>query len=134
MFHDSPMFSTFSVDDLDAARAFYGGTLGLEVKDTPMGILEVNAGADSRVLIYPKPDHQPATFTVLNFPVADIGSKVDALTTAGVTMQRYDSPDIRTDERGIAGGDEYGPKIAWFKDPAGNILSVIEDPSVAAGA
>src|SRR5215510_12552275 len=75
MFHDSPMFSTFSVDDLDAARAFYGGTLGLEVKDTPMGILEVLAGGGSRVLIYPKPDHRPATFTVLNFPVADIASK-----------------------------------------------------------
>src|SRR5262245_3016083 len=98
MFHDSPMFSTFSVDDLDAARSFYGGTLGLEVKDTPMGILEVHAGTDSRVLIYPKPDHRPATFTVLNFPVPDIGSKVDALTTAGVSMEQYDMAQVKTDD------------------------------------
>ena len=131
MFGDTPMFSTYSVDDLDTARRFYGSTLGLAVEDTPMGILEVHGGAGTRVLIYPKPDHRPATFTVLNFPVRDIEAKVDALRDAGVAMERYDGPEMQADERGIAGGDEYGPRIAWFKDPAGNILSVIEDPNAA---
>ena len=129
MFRDSHMFSTFSVDDLDAARRFYGETLGLEVRDVgEMGIIELHTAGGEHVTVYPKPDHQPAVFTVLNFPVADIEAKVDALNAAGVTMERYDTPEAAADARGIAGGGDNGPRIAWFKDPAGNILSVIEDP------
>jgi catechol 2,3-dioxygenase-like lactoylglutathione lyase family enzyme len=129
MFRASHMFSTFSVDDLDAARQFYGQTLGLEVKETEMGVIELHAADDHQVIVYPKPDHQPATFTVLNFPVADIEGAVDGLISRGLKMERYDAPEMQADERGIAGGDGNGPRIAWFKDPAGNILSVIEDTS-----
>jgi catechol 2,3-dioxygenase-like lactoylglutathione lyase family enzyme len=130
MFRDSHMFSTFSVDDLDAARRFYGGTLGLDINDVgEMGIIELRAADGSRVVVYPKPDHRPATFTVLNFPVGDIEAEVDALIASGVSMGRYDSPEATADERGIAGGGDNGPRIAWFKDPAGNIVSVIEDAS-----
>jgi catechol 2,3-dioxygenase-like lactoylglutathione lyase family enzyme len=128
MFRDTHMFSTFSVDDIDAARRFYGETLGLDVRDSSeMGILEVRAAGDARVVVYPKPNHQPATFTVLNFPVRDIEAAVDGLVAAGVTMERYDNPEAAADARGIAGGGENGPRIAWFQDPAGNILAVIED-------
>lgn len=117
-------FSSFSVDDLQRAREFYGGTLGLEVSESPMG-LELRLASGSNVFVYPKSDHAPASFTVLNFPVDDVVSTVDRLNADGVAFERYDSGEIRTDERGIA-ADE-GMKIAWFRDPAGNFLSVIEN-------
>lgn len=124
MFDSSKAFSGFSVDDLDKAREFYGDTLGLEVTTEPMGLLSVKIGAGT-VMVYAKGEgHSPATFTVLNFPVDDIGAAVDALVGKGLQMLRYDGFD--QDEKGITRGDE-GPAIAWFTDPAGNILSVLEE-------
>ncbi len=120
---DSKAFSGFSVDDVDAARRFYGETLGLEVADHPAG-LGLTLASGGSVFVYGKPDHQPATFTILNFPVADIDATVDALTAQGIALERYDGIDH--DERGIA-APPMGPRIAWFKDPAGNILSVMQE-------
>jgi predicted enzyme related to lactoylglutathione lyase len=123
----SKAFSSFAVDDADAARRFYGETLGVEVIDIPMGdypLLALRVGGGEDVLIYPKPDHEPASFTVLNFPVADIDAAVDSLTGRGVTFERYEGLDA--DEKGIVRG-ESGPYIAWFKDPAGNVLSVLQN-------
>ena len=122
MFKDAEAFSSFSVNDLKKAREFYGGTLGLKVAETPEG-LELHL-AGKTVFIYPKPNHIPASFTVLNFPVKNIEEAVDQLVDLGLRLEQYDLPDIKTDKRGIARGP--GPKIAWFKDPAGNILSVLE--------
>jgi catechol 2,3-dioxygenase-like lactoylglutathione lyase family enzyme len=122
MFKDSKAFSGISVDDIEAARAFYGGTLGLEVTDSMAG-LGLTLATGGSVFVYPKPNHQPATFTVLNFPVDDIGATVDALAAHGVAMERYEG--FEQDERGI-GAPGGGPQIAWFKDPAGNILAVIQ--------
>lgn len=116
----SEAFSTFSVDDLDAARSFYGETLGLTVRDEAMGLLSIELGG-RRVLVYPKGDHQPATYTVLNFPTSDVEAAVRALGGRGVQFLRYDGFD--QDELGIARGE--GPEIAWFADPAGNIPSVL---------
>jgi catechol 2,3-dioxygenase-like lactoylglutathione lyase family enzyme len=118
-------FSGFSVDDIEAARAFYGGTLGLQVSVNPMGILDIQLGR-GMVIAYAKPDHVPATFTILNFTVANIGAAVDELEAAGVRMVRYDMPGIEQDARGIVPASDQGPAIAWFTDPAGNVLSVIE--------
>ena len=118
-------FSSFSVDNLDKAKEFYGKTLGLEVKDTPMGAIELNAGNGSKVMVYPKPNHAPATFTVLNFMVDDVEKTVDELSKNGVAFEHYDFPNMKTDEKGIMRGQ--GPNIAWFADPAGNIISVIEE-------
>ena len=113
--------------DLDPARQFYGRTLGLDVReDKQMGILEIHSPDKSHVLVYPKPDHQPATFTVLNLQVRDIDEAVDALTSTGITFERYNTPDIKTDAKGVARGDKQGPSIAWFRDPSGNIVSVLE--------
>jgi len=126
MFKNSPAFSGFSVDDIDVATAFYGETLGLDVSTNEMGILDVSLSTGGHVIIYPKgPDHVPATFTVLNFPVDDIDAAVDALVAAGVTFERYDGmhQDDKAISRGKAAGQ--GPDIAWFTDPAGNILSVL---------
>jgi catechol 2,3-dioxygenase-like lactoylglutathione lyase family enzyme len=123
MFKDSKAFSTFSVNDLKKAKEFYGGTLGLGVTETREG-LELQLSGGNTVFIYPKPNHTPASFTVLNFPVNDIEEAVDELVGLGLRLEQYDLPDIKTDKRGIARGP--GPKIAWFKDPAGNILSVLE--------
>jgi catechol 2,3-dioxygenase-like lactoylglutathione lyase family enzyme len=117
-------FSGFSVDDLSAAEAFYRDTLGLAVERNAMGILDITVPGGAHVVAYPKDDHEPATFTVLNFVVADIDVAVDELNAAGVTTKIYDSDDLPTDERGIARGDR-GPDIAWFRDPAGNVLSVL---------
>jgi catechol 2,3-dioxygenase-like lactoylglutathione lyase family enzyme len=125
MFRDTPAFSSFSVDDIDKAKAFYGETLGLEVSDGPMGILDLHLANGAHILVYPKDDHQPATFTILNFPVEDVEKAVDRLTEAGVRFEHYDVPGITQDEKGIA-RDPEGPAIAWFKDPAGNVLSVLE--------
>jgi predicted enzyme related to lactoylglutathione lyase len=124
IFKEAKSFSSFSVNDLRKAKEFYGQTLGLEIKETPEG-LELNTG-DNVVFLYPKPNHTPASFTVLNFPVDDIDAAVDELTSLGVKLEHYDLPDLKTDERGIAHGPK-GPTIAWFKDPAGNILSVLEE-------
>lgn len=123
MFTDSHPFSSFAVDDIDAARRFYAETLGLEVRDSrESGLLELHVGGATPVLVYPKADHAPANFTVLNFPVADVEAAVDKLIAAGVKMERY--PGFESDEKGISRG--RGPAMAWFTDPAGNILSVLE--------
>lgn len=122
MVDDSKAFSSYSIDDVPAAKAFYQGTLGLDVTEQPEG-LGLNLGAGGSVFLYPKDNHEPATFTVLNFPVDDLAAAVDELTAKGVTMERYDGFD--QDERGIAAGID-GPHIAWFKDPAGNVLSVMQ--------
>jgi len=124
MLKDTKAFSSYSVNDLQAARDFYENTLGLEVKDDPMGMLKLNVAGNQPVIIYPKPDHKPAEFTVLNFPVEDIEKAVDDLTAKGVSFEHY--KEYHTDEKGIS-RDEHSPSIAWFKDPAGNILSVLEE-------
>jgi catechol 2,3-dioxygenase-like lactoylglutathione lyase family enzyme len=121
MLGDSAAFSGFAVDDVDAARAFYTDVLGLEV-ETANGMLTLHLGGGTNVLVYPKPGHTPAGFTVLNFPVPDIEQAVDELTARGVTFQKYENPP--TDERGIMRAG--GPLIAWFTDPAGNVFSVLE--------
>ena len=121
MFRDSHAFSGFSTNDIARARTFYGDTLGLEVTEEN-GMLSLHLAGGGRVLIYPKENHEPATFTVLDFPVEDIDAAVDALGTAGVQFERYDGAG--QDARGIARA--YPPPIAWFKDPAGNILAVIQ--------
>jgi predicted enzyme related to lactoylglutathione lyase len=123
MFKDTKAFSGFAVDDIDAARSFCGDTLGLSVSDMGMeGLISLDIAGGSRVLVYAQPDHTPATFTVLNFPVDDVEAAVDQLVAKGIEMLRYDGFD--QDEKGIAIQD--GPSIAWFNDPAGNVLSVVE--------
>ena len=128
MFHDSQAFSGFSTDDIDAAERFYRDTLGLETKRDEMGALELHLATGGRVYVYPKDDHQPASYTVLNFPVADIDAAVDGLTARGVTLENYDSEAMQADAKGIYRGRaaDMGPDIAWFKDPAGNIISVLQ--------
>jgi catechol 2,3-dioxygenase-like lactoylglutathione lyase family enzyme len=116
-------FSSFSVNDIQKAREFYGTTLGLELSSGPEGTLIVTV-AGTKALMYPKPHHQPATFTVLNFPVDSVEQIVDELIQRGVRFEVYNEPNLKTDARGISRGN--GPTIAWFKDPAGNILSVLE--------
>jgi catechol 2,3-dioxygenase-like lactoylglutathione lyase family enzyme len=119
----SKAFSGFAVDDVEKAREFYGETLGLEVEaiEDP-GILTIHLAGDRDTLVYPKPDFEPATYTILNFPVDDVEAVVDGLTAAGVAFERYEG--MEQDEKGISRG--MGPTIAWFKDPAGNILAVLE--------
>ncbi len=123
MFATTKAFSGFAVDDLDKAQKFYGETLGIEVSKDDIGALTLNIAGDRPILIYPKPDFAPATYTILNFPVDDVDKAVDELTARGVEFEHYEGFD--QDEKGIARGDE-GPTIAWFKDPAGNILSVLD--------
>src|SRR4051812_31746745 len=121
MFKDVKAFSSFSVDDLDKAKEFYGETLGLEVKThKEMELLFVKFGSGGKVMIYPKEDHEPASFTVLNFAVKDVEKAVDDLTKKGVTFEQY--PHLKTDKKGIS--RDWGNEIAWFKDPAGNIIAV----------
>ncbi|MCX5209270.1 VOC family protein [Kitasatospora sp. NBC_00240] len=122
MFGRSKAFSGFAVDDIDKARGFYAETLGVDLTEAD-GLLRLHLGSGADVLIYPKPEHTPATFTVLNFPVEDIEAAVDELGRRGVRFERY--PGLEADERGIY--REAGPDIAWFTDPAGNILSVIQE-------
>jgi predicted enzyme related to lactoylglutathione lyase len=125
MFETTKAFSGFSVDDLTAAKQFYSETLGIEVtEEPPHGLLTLHIAGDRPILVYPKEDHSPASFTILNFPVADIEATVDELTSRGVTFERYEGTDMETDEKGVF--RKGGPLIAWFADPAGNILSVIE--------
>jgi catechol 2,3-dioxygenase-like lactoylglutathione lyase family enzyme len=125
MFTNTPAFSGFAVDDLDAARSFYRDTLGLEVTDEEMGILTLHLAGDRPTMIYPKPDFAPATYTILNFQVGDVEAAVDELSSRGVEFERYG--DFDQDEKGIARTPGGGPDIAWFKDPAGNILSVLSE-------
>jgi catechol 2,3-dioxygenase-like lactoylglutathione lyase family enzyme len=120
MFADTKAFSGFAVDDVEKARAFYGDTLGLRTSEE-YGMLTLHLAGDRDVLVYPKPDHTPATYTILNFPVDDVDAAVDELTSRGVTFEHYDG--MGQDEKGIMRGQ--GPDIAWFRDPAGNILSVL---------
>ncbi|GIF70552.1 VOC family protein [Asanoa siamensis] len=122
MFKPTRPFSGFSVDDIPAAKRFYGETLGLPVAEEH-GMLMIDIGAGAEVLVYPKANHQPATFTILNFPVADIDSAVDDLAKRGITFERYEG--MAHDSKGIVRGE--GPDIAWFTDPAGNVLSVLSD-------
>jgi predicted enzyme related to lactoylglutathione lyase len=124
MFKEAKSFSSFSVNDLQKAKEFYGEKLGLDVSQTPEG-LELNTD-DNVVFLYPKSNHTPASFTVLNFSVNNIEAAVDELNSLGIKLEHYNLPDIKTDERGIARAP-HGPTIAWFKDPAGNILSVLEE-------
>lgn len=125
MFKDTPAFSGFSVNDLDKAKKFYNETLGLEVIDGSMG-LQLILGSGAHIFIYPKADHTPATYTILNFSVDDVDKSVSELESKGVTFERYEN---MTDEKGIARGlsRNQGPDIAWFKDPAGNILAVLQE-------
>ncbi|SCG52717.1 VOC family protein [Micromonospora halophytica] len=123
MFRDTKAFSGFSVDDTDQAQRFYAETLGLRVSrdDAMGGLLTLHLAGDRPVLVYPKADHVPATYTVLNFPVEDVDRAVDELTARGVRFTRYEG--MPQDEKGIMRGN--GPDIAWFTDPAGNVLSVL---------
>jgi catechol 2,3-dioxygenase-like lactoylglutathione lyase family enzyme len=127
MFKDTKAFSSFSVDDLEKAKRFYGETLGLEVVERPEG-LELHIAGSTPVFVYPSSNYTPPKHTVLNFPVDDIEAAIDELVARGVPMEQYDMPDLKTDERGIFRDDgEAGPSaIAWFKDPAGHVLSVLE--------
>jgi catechol 2,3-dioxygenase-like lactoylglutathione lyase family enzyme len=124
MLRDSKAFSGFSAADIQTTKKFYSETLGLDVTESH-GLLTLRLAGGNNVLIYPKPNHVPATFTVLNFHVKDVDLAVDELTKRGVRFENYDLPDLKTDKKGIMRGN--GPTIAWFKDSAGNILSVIEE-------
>jgi catechol 2,3-dioxygenase-like lactoylglutathione lyase family enzyme len=123
MLTNSKAFSGFAVDDAQKAREFYGETLGLETSEEH-GLLTLHLAGGRDTLVYPKPDHTPATYTILNFPVDDIEKSVDELSARGVRFERYDG--FEQDERGIARAG--GPYIAWFRDPAGNVLSVLQQP------
>ena len=122
MFENTKAYSGFAVDDVQKARDFYEGTLGLKTSEEH-GMLTLHIAGDRATLVYPKPDHSPADYTILNFPVDDIDKAVDELSARGVRFERYDG--FEQDEKGIARGE--GPYIAWFKDPAGNVLSVLQD-------
>jgi catechol 2,3-dioxygenase-like lactoylglutathione lyase family enzyme len=132
MLRDAKALSGFAVDDVPRAKEFYGNTLGLEVADAPLGVdgadvpagLEIRLGPGTRVMVYPKPDHRPATFTILTFLVEDIERAVDELTTRGVRFEHYEMP--KTDAKGIHRTPEVRP-VAWFRDPAGNILSINQE-------
>src|SRR5438034_5921331 len=124
MLKDSKAFSGFSAGDIQTAKKFYSETLGLDVTESH-GLLTLRLAGGNNVLVYPKPNHIPATFTVLNFAVKDVDLAVDELTKRGVRFEKYDLPDLKTDKEGIM--RENGPTIAWFKDPAGNILSLIKE-------
>lgn len=128
MFQNSPTFSSISVNDIKKAKEFYGETLGLKIdEDEKMG-LEVEFFGGGKMFIYEKLNHEPASFTVLNFIVEDIDKAVEDLETKGIKFEHYDSPELHQDEKGIGRGKEagMGPNIAWFKDPAGNVIAVLE--------
>lgn len=125
MLRQSEVFTSFSVDDLKSARKFYADVLGLDVTESREG-LSIALHGGGKAFIYPKPNHQPATYTILNFRVDDVDRTVAQLKEKGIRFESYDLPGLKTDENGIARGN--GPTIAWFKDPAGNILSVVKPP------
>ncbi len=124
MLRDSPAFQGFAVPDVEAAKAFYADVLGLDVEEEN-GMLRLHLAGGRETIVYPKPDHTPATYTILNFPVSDIEATVDGLTERGVRFERYEGTQTETDPKGVFRGG--GPLIAWFADPAGNLLSVIEE-------
>ena len=127
MFKTTRAFSSFAVKDLEAARKFYAQTLGVEATDVAgmKGLLQLNLAGGAKVLVYPKPDHAPANFTVLNFEVENVEKAVSALAERGVRFEIYRDGPVKTDAKGISVGE--GPRIAWFRDPSGNILSVLEE-------
>ena len=124
MLTNSPLYASFAVNDIPAAKKFYADTLGVRVEEIGDGLLSIQANTGYAVLAYVKPEHEPADHTILNFPVDDIEATVDRLTAAGVTFEQYPSGAIKTNEKGIA---HPGPWQAWFRDPSGNILSVEQD-------
>jgi predicted enzyme related to lactoylglutathione lyase len=125
MIHLSKAFSSFSVNDMEKAKHFYGEILGIKTSESMHGIIDLDLNDDNHVMMYPKPNHEPATFTVLNFPVDDVEKSVDELSAKGVKFEHYDFPQMKTDAKGIF---RYENIIqAWFKDPAGNIISVVND-------
>lgn len=124
MLTDSPAFSGFSVRDTEAARTFYADTLGLRTEDGDWGMFTLKLAGDRDTLVYPSATHVPGSYTVLNFPVPDVEAAVDELSSRGVVFERYDGPGMATDAKGV--NRSGGPLIAWFKDPSGNVLSVIE--------
>jgi catechol 2,3-dioxygenase-like lactoylglutathione lyase family enzyme len=125
---ESKAFSGIAVRDVEEARRFYGDVLGLTVEPGEMGMAILRLGGDRPVLLYPKPDHEPASYTVLNFPVRDVEAVVVALRDQGVEFERYEGTPVETDELGVFRGG--GPLIAWFTDPSGNVLSVIEGDGI----
>jgi catechol 2,3-dioxygenase-like lactoylglutathione lyase family enzyme len=128
MFRNTKGFFSFSVNDIQKAKEFYGKTLELEIsEDKEMQVLDVKVAGGGRAIIYPKSNHTPASFTILNFPVPDLEVAMDELKKRGIRFEQYDLPNVKTDEKGIASGGDRGPRIAWFKDPFGNILSVLEE-------
>lgn len=131
MFKNTKAFSSFAVDDPEKAQQFYGETLGMDISLVQgmenHGVLELHIAGSNNILIYPKPNHKPATFTVLNFPAKDIDEAVDELKNRGVKFERYDDKAYNMDDKGISRSKGAEPNIAWFKDPAGNILSVLEE-------
>jgi predicted enzyme related to lactoylglutathione lyase len=127
MLNNSHAFSGFSVNNIAQAKQFYGETLGIEVsEESQMGMLWLHLAGGNKIMVYPKPNHVPATFTILNFPVDNIEQTVDELTSKGVKFEIYNEGMLKTNEKGISANPE-GPKIAWFKDPAGNFLSLIQE-------
>ena len=128
MLENSEAFSGIAVKDLEESRRFFGETLGLQVDDGEMGMLVLRTGSGRPVLLYPKPDHVPATFTVLNFPVDDVAATVAGLTERGVRFEHYEGTPVQTDDDGVFRGG--GPLIAWFTDPSGNVMSVIQGPGI----
>jgi catechol 2,3-dioxygenase-like lactoylglutathione lyase family enzyme len=126
MFTTAGAFSGFSIRDAEAAKQFYGDTLGLRVETNGMGFLELHLDNGAMILAYVKPDHEPATFTILNFPVDDVEAAVDDLNARGVETAIY-GDEMPTDSKGIAHSDGNGPDIAWFRDPSGNVLSVLSN-------
>ena len=129
MFDSSGAFSGFSINDREEARTFYGEVLGLTVTDNPMGFLDLHLASGAVVLAYVKPDHTPASFTILNFPVDDVDAAVDDLNSRGVVTTIYNDTGMPVDAKGIMRGN--GPDIAWFTDPAGNVLSVLAASSAS---
>ena len=128
MLENSKAFSGIAVKDMEQSRRFFGETLGLQVDDGEMGMLVLRTGSGRPVLLYPKPDHVPATFTVLNFPVDDVAATVAGLTERGVRFEHYEGTPVQTDDDGVFRGG--GPLIAWFTDPSGNVMSVIQGPGI----
>jgi predicted enzyme related to lactoylglutathione lyase len=128
MLESSKAFSGIAVKDVAQAKHFFGEVLGLRVDDGEMGMLVLRLAGGRPVLVYPKPDHVPATYTVLNFPVDDVAAVVDSLTERGVTFEHYEGTPVQTDDDGVFRGG--GPLIAWFTDPSGNVMSVIEGPGL----
>ncbi len=126
MLKTTKIFSGFSVNDIQKAQEFYSHKLGLKAIVNEMDVLEIHISEDQHVIVYPKPNHEPATFTVLNLQVPDLDEAVEELLKLGIQFEHYDYGDFKTDEKGILRGNGHGPDIAWFKDPAGNILSVLK--------